>query len=94
MAKKSIDWELGSIWFWVAFGREKPFPVFIFRQDGVWTHEAHPHRPLTEQQEQLLESFVGNRAVEIADNWVAHTTPRLNWSKSNLTRITNESSEE
>lgn len=80
MGKKApLNWEFGDMWLWVAFGREKPFPVALVRKDGAWSHRAHPRRDLTDEQQDDLTALLAERQVEITDIWAEALERRLNW---------------
>lgn len=77
--KAKLDWEFGDVMFWVAFGREKPFPVVVFRADKQWKMSAHPHRPLTECQQADLDAWFVDKQTELTEIWSKHINIRLNW---------------
>lgn len=75
-----IDWELGSVDYWVAFDRGKPFPITFYRKNGTWTHDIHTTATLTTEQQTLIQGFIKERESDLKYIWKSNMTTRLNWN--------------
>lgn len=76
-----IDYEVGSVDFWVSFGGKdsKPFPVTVYRKQSQWLHDAHPPKDLTEKQQQEVAAFVKERIGDMKHIWNGNMKTRLRW---------------
>ena len=77
----TLQWELGDAIFWVAFGNEKPFPLTIYRKNGVWRHSVYAGRSLTVAENQQLADLATTRIQECEQMWEAHMQNCLNWQR-------------
>lgn len=81
-----IDWELGSIDYWVSVDGGKPFPITMYRKNGEWKQDVHTRKKLTESQQIELLGFFKEREQEITSIWKAYIQTRLKWTEQHVHR--------
>lgn len=80
MGKKAeLNWEFGSVWFWAAFGKERPFVVTVDLRKGQWAVEPHNERELTDPQRAELDALMAQLIDDIERTWGEAIAPRLHW---------------
>jgi hypothetical protein len=80
MGKKAeLNYEFGSFWFWVAFGKEQPFVVTADRRRNTWHLESHPRRALTATQASELDDLLARLLEDIEHTWQDALQTHLHW---------------
>ena len=82
LTPKKLDWEVGDIIVWVGFGKDKPFPVTIYRKQGEWCHTIYAK--LSKEEREDVEELVQKRIKDMQQIWRNNMHNRLNWSTENL----------
>lgn len=86
-----IDFEVGSVDFWVTVGdKGKPFPVTVYRSNGDWIHDAYPSKAFTEKEQIEVSAFVKERISDLRYLWKSNMTTRLRWGDSPTGKSTHE----
>jgi hypothetical protein len=79
-----LNYELGDVVLWLAFDDEAPFPLNIYRANGVWTYQIHTE--LEEYKVTAIEAFAKARIKELENLYKEHMNKCLTFKRKKRKR--------
>ncbi len=75
-----MEFEIGSVTFWVGLEGKKPFPVTLYpTKEGVYTHKTHQRQNLSANDKQEVATFVRMQTAKILEVYEEKAFINLAW---------------